>query len=75
MNKHQFTTIISEKGGWYLGTVADLPGANTRGRTLSEVRRNLEEAVTLILDTKLFLGTGTSRRIGTRKRQTRSVHK
>ena len=75
MSKHQFTTVISKKGRWYVGTVAELPGANTQGRTLSEVQRNLKEAISLILDTRLSLETSAPRRIETRKGQTRGAHK
>jgi predicted RNase H-like HicB family nuclease len=39
----------AEEGG-YIGYVAELPGANTQGETLEEVRENLIEAAQLILD-------------------------
>ena len=39
----------AEEGG-YIGYVAELPGANTQGETLEEVRANLSEAIQLILD-------------------------
>jgi predicted RNase H-like HicB family nuclease len=39
----------AEEGG-YLGYVAELPGANTQGETLEEVRENLSEAIQLILE-------------------------
>lgn len=34
----------------YIGFVEELPGANTQGATLEEVRENLKEAVQLILE-------------------------
>jgi predicted RNase H-like HicB family nuclease len=37
-----------EEGG-FVGHVAELPGANTQGETLEEVRENLSEAIELIL--------------------------
>jgi predicted RNase H-like HicB family nuclease len=47
----EFTAIIEKKGRWYVDTVAEIPGVNTQGRrTLAEVRRNLKEAVQLILE-------------------------
>ena len=73
MSKSQFTTVISKKGRWYVGTVAELPGANTQGRTVSEVKRNLKEAISLILDARLSLETSAATRIGTPKKQTRGV--
>ena len=36
----------------------DLPGANTQGRTLEEVRRNLEEAIRLVLEVSGENGQG-----------------
>jgi len=39
----------AEEGG-YVGYVAELPGANTQGETLEEVRENLNEAIQLILE-------------------------
>lgn len=39
----------AEEGG-YVGYIAELPGANTQGETLDEVRENLLEAVQMILD-------------------------
>jgi predicted RNase H-like HicB family nuclease len=45
------TTILEEaEEGGYVGYVAELPGANTQGETLEEVRENLSEAVELILN-------------------------
>lgn len=52
---HDFTAVIEKKGRWYVGTVEEIPGVNTQGRTLAEVRRNLKEAVTLILETNRSL--------------------
>ena len=45
-------TAIYEKAeeGGYIGYVAELPGANTQGETLEEVRENLKEAVLLLLE-------------------------
>jgi len=38
----------AEEGG-FVGYVAELPGVNTQGETIDEVRENLSEAVELIL--------------------------
>ncbi len=40
---------MAEEGG-YVGYVAELPGANTQGETMEEVRENLKEAVHLLLE-------------------------
>ncbi len=51
MAELKFTAIYekAEEGG-YVGYVAELPGANTQGETMEEVRENLKEAVSLLLE-------------------------
>jgi predicted RNase H-like HicB family nuclease len=52
MTELTLTTIFEEaEEGGYIGYVAELPGANTQGETLEEVRENLAEAIQLILET------------------------
>ena len=48
---HTFTAVYqkAEEGG-YVGFVEELPGANTQGETMEEVRENLREAVALVLE-------------------------
>jgi predicted RNase H-like HicB family nuclease len=45
----QFTAIYQPVPEGFIGFVEELPGANTQGDTLEETRRNLHEAVALIL--------------------------
>jgi predicted RNase H-like HicB family nuclease len=45
----EFTAVFEKHGRWYIGYVEEIPGVNTQGRTLSEVRENLKEALQLIL--------------------------
>jgi len=45
-----YTAVYKKTKGWYVGYVEELPGANTQGRTLKEVRENLQEAIELILE-------------------------
>jgi len=47
----KFTAVYEQEGKWWIGCVEELPGANTQGRTLEEVRENLKEAVQLIIET------------------------
>lgn len=49
--KGEFTAVIEKRGKWYVGYVEEIPGVNTRGRTLKEVRENLKEALLLIIET------------------------
>ena len=39
----------------YIGFVEELPGANTQAPTLEEARRNLQEAISLVLDANRLL--------------------
>ena len=45
-----FTANYRKRGKWYLGWVEEIPGVNTQGRTLTEARENLQEALGLILE-------------------------
>lgn len=51
----QFTAIYKKRGKWYLGWVEEIPGVNTQGKTLKEVKENLKEAILLILETNRIL--------------------
>jgi len=51
----QFTAIYKKSGKWYLGWVEEIPGVNTQGKTLQEVKENLKEALLLILETNRIL--------------------
>lgn len=48
--QREFTAVIEKKERWYIGTVGEIPGVNTQGRTLAEVRRNLKEALVLVVE-------------------------
>jgi predicted RNase H-like HicB family nuclease len=43
------TAVFQKVPEGYIGFVEELPGANTQGATLEEVRRNLREAIGLVL--------------------------
>jgi predicted RNase H-like HicB family nuclease len=47
--KNQFTSVIEKRGRWYVAYVEEIPGVNTQGRTLAAARRNLKEALTLVI--------------------------
>jgi predicted RNase H-like HicB family nuclease len=46
----KLTAVFKKVRGGYVGFVEELPGANTQGRTLREIRSNLREAVALVLE-------------------------
>jgi predicted RNase H-like HicB family nuclease len=48
--KHQFTSVIEKRGRWYVAYIEEIPGVNTQERTLAEARRNLKEALTLVIE-------------------------
>jgi predicted RNase H-like HicB family nuclease len=43
------TAVFQKVPEGYIGFVEELPGANTQGATLDEARRNLREAIWLVL--------------------------
>ncbi len=59
-----FTAVFLKAPEGYVGFVEELPGANTQGATLAEARRNLKEAIRLVLDANRQLsqkGTGNKK--------------
>jgi predicted RNase H-like HicB family nuclease len=46
----ELTAVYIQVPEGYIGFVEELPGANTQGETLDEVRENLKEAVQLVLE-------------------------
>jgi len=46
----KLTAVFMKVPEGYVGFVEELPGANTQGGTLQEARRNLKEAVELVLE-------------------------
>lgn len=51
----QFTAVYLKVEEGYIGFTEELPGANTQGETLEEVRSNLLEAVQMVLEANRFL--------------------
>jgi len=47
---NEFTAIIEQDGDWHIAYCPEIPGANGQGRTIEECRRNLAEAIALILE-------------------------
>lgn len=46
----RLTAVYMSVPEGYIGFVEELPGANTQGATLDEVRDNLREAVQLVME-------------------------
>lgn len=53
----QFTTVYKKRGRWYIGWVEEMPGVNTQGRSLKELRENLKEALEMVIEANRFLAT------------------
>lgn len=50
--KQRYHTIIKpEDNGWFVGWVEEVPGTITQGKTLDECRRNLRDALELMVET------------------------
>ena len=47
----KFTAVFKKFPEGYAAFIEELPGANTQGKTLEEARKNLSEAVELVLET------------------------
>ncbi len=47
--EYTFTAIFKKVKEGYVGYLAELPGANTQGKTIEETRENLKEAVAMVL--------------------------
>ena len=51
-----FTAIIERDRdtGYYVGYIPEFPGAHSQGATIEELRTNLVEVVTMLLEVNLF---------------------
>ncbi len=58
----QFTAAYLKRGKWYLGYVEEIPGVNTQGRTLTETKRNLKEALVMVLEANRAIAHRAHRR-------------
>ena len=48
------TKVFQKVPEGYIAFVEELPGANTQAKTLDEARKNLEEAIQLVLEANRF---------------------
>jgi len=47
--KRRLTHVIEKRGGWYVAYVRQILGVNKQGRTGKSARRNLKEALALVV--------------------------
>ena len=57
--KFTLTAVFQRVRGGYVAFVEELLGANTQGKTLTEARTNLEEAIRMVLEANRELAGGT----------------
>ena len=43
--KRQFTAVIKQDDGWWIGWVEEISGVNSQGRTRAELIKNLRSAL------------------------------
>ena len=55
-----WTAVYQKVPQGYVGWVEELPGANTQGTSLPEVKENLKEAIALILEANRELSRQTA---------------
>lgn len=55
LRSNEMRAVIKKRGKWYIAYIQGIPGANTQGRTRRSARRNLKEALQLILETRRYL--------------------
>lgn len=51
MRQRYHTIIKPQRTGWFVGWVEEVPGAITHGHSLDECRRNLRDALQLMIQT------------------------
>ena len=51
MKQRYHTIIRPERNGWFVGWVEEVPGTITQGQSLEDCRRNLRDALQLMLET------------------------
>ncbi len=47
---NNYTAVIIKDDDMYIAYAEELPGANTQGKTLDEVRENLKEAIRMVIE-------------------------
>jgi predicted RNase H-like HicB family nuclease len=48
--RNEFTAIIEQDGEWFIAYSPEVPGANGQGGTRQEAKKNLADAIALILE-------------------------
>jgi len=43
--KKEFTAVIKQDSGWWIGWIEEIPGVNSQGKTKTELMKNLRSAL------------------------------
>ena len=53
--RRKFTAVYKKDGKIYIGWIEEIPGVNTQGKTLKELKENRKESLFLVLETNRLL--------------------
>jgi len=59
-----FTAVYKKVKQGYVGWVEELPGVNTQGKTISELKENLSDAMALVIETNRLIAKREARGSG-----------
>lgn len=48
--KREFTAVVKQDNGWWIGWIEEIPGVNSQGKTRKELLENLQSALAEALD-------------------------
>ena len=48
--KKEFTAVIKQDSGWWIGWIEEIPGVNSQGKTKLELMKNLRSAFSEALE-------------------------
>lgn len=54
----EFTAVYQKRGRWFIAWVEEISGVNAQEKTLKEAKKNLKEALQLILETNRSIAIG-----------------
>ena len=67
--KNQFTAVYKRTKDWVVAWVEEIPGANTQGKTLTEARQNLAEALSMVLQANREYSRSSVRKSSSTRRE------
>jgi predicted RNase H-like HicB family nuclease len=48
--KDYYMVVERDEDGWYVGSIPELPGCHTQGKTIEELAERMKEAISLYMD-------------------------